>query len=70
MLQRLIRARLDPRVSGGPPRILPRSRASFSGSPGSAAAASCAETQTAATGIEPLGPPVLDGPAARLAAMV
>ena len=70
MLQRFIRARLDPRISGGPPRILPGSRANFSGSPGSASAAGCAETQTAATGIERLGPPVLDEFAAGLVAMV
>jgi hypothetical protein len=41
-------------------RVFFRGRVQTSGSPGAAAAAGCAETQTAATGIELLGPPVLD----------
>jgi hypothetical protein len=57
---RFIRVRLDPRISGGHPRILPGSRAYFSGSLGSAAATRRAAPQTAATGIERLGPPLLD----------
>jgi hypothetical protein len=64
---RFIRVRLDPRISGGHPRILPGSRAYFSGS---AAATRRAAPQTAATGIERLGPPLLDEPAADMGAMV
>jgi hypothetical protein len=67
---RFIRARLDPRISGGLPCILPGSRAYFSGSLGSTAAARGAETQTTATGIEQPGSAVLDEPAAGLPGMV
>jgi hypothetical protein len=45
MFQRFIRARFDTHTSGGLPRILPVSRAYFSGSLGFASAARSAETE-------------------------
>src|SRR6516165_3457221 len=70
MLQQLIRARFDHRISGCHPRVLPQSRGYLAGSSRASPASRRAQTKAAATLAEPLRPVLLDHFATDMAALV